>query len=148
MKLQLRPSTKSASTLRRHVTSAFSKYKYPQIRSVGICSLSYPLLSSCPGARSVSLRFDVSQTGYDAVFQDPLPLSPGVKSLALAVPYPACLEGIDHLPFLVFHPEFNAKRTVIFFSIGVAKVFPNVQNFIFKWGIRTRVSDPSSWVSE
>lgn len=92
VKLKLLRTNKTVKSLTGVVRRVFSKRKYPQIRSVGICDLSYPFLSSCPGARSVSWRSNNS--GFD---NDVRSRWPWVERLELASSSSRDIEGIRFL---------------------------------------------------
>ncbi|KAF8887461.1 hypothetical protein CPB84DRAFT_1786894 [Gymnopilus junonius] len=96
VKIQVLRTNKAESSLANIVRSVFSKRKYPQIRSVGICDVSYPFLSACPEAHSVSWRWsNFNQFRFKDNFslQARLPVWPWVEKLQLTIPSAEYLEG-------------------------------------------------------
>ncbi|KDR85673.1 hypothetical protein GALMADRAFT_234678 [Galerina marginata CBS 339.88] len=82
---------------------AFSKYSYPQIRSLILCRCAYPLLRSCPQARSIR-----TTEKYPSLDLMPAMLGtlkfPCLEELEIRIPF-------DHLEVIV--EAFPGLRTVV-----------------------------------
>ncbi|KAF8887460.1 hypothetical protein CPB84DRAFT_1786891 [Gymnopilus junonius] len=116
IKLQILKTQQTEISLASIVRSVFSEHKYMQIRSVGVCNMSYPLLSSCPEARHVGWRL-VSSNRSEHPLQ--YQLSGGI---------PCCprVECLELYAYWTRNPEDNSLESI-------AEAFPNVRELTLRW---------------